>query len=170
LFNLQRYSAAKVALEKSLSLGLDGWCKDVAKSDLVIINSGPSGSMSSTSRGGLRGYLGLQLNKNVVQAVAPNSPAEQVRILPGDTILAINKISVVSMVPKDILLRLGGVVGSAADLTIMRAGKTYSSRVTRAYASQGEDFSHIFEKSTTMSPRTSESSQSNPIYQFKQHS
>jgi hypothetical protein len=65
------------------------------------------------------------------------------------------------MAPKDIILRLSGVVDSAVDLTIMRAGKTYSSRVTRAYASQGENFSHIFEKSTTMSPRTSESSQSN---------
>jgi len=85
----------------------------------------------------------MQLNKNVVQSVAPNSPAEQARILPGDTILAINKISVVSMAQKDIGVRLSGVVGSAVDLTIMRAGKTYSSRVTHAYASQGDNSSHI---------------------------
>jgi len=168
LFNLQRYSAAKVALEKSLSLGLDGWCEDVAKSDLVIINSGPSGSVSSASRGGLRGYLGMQLNKNVVQSVAPNSPAEQARILPGDTILAINKISVVSMAQKDIGVRLSGVVGSAVDLTIMRAGKTYSSRVTHAYASQGDNSSHIFEKSTITSSRTSESSQLKPSITARQ--
>jgi tetratricopeptide (TPR) repeat protein len=149
LFNLKHYSLAKVALEKSLSLGLEGWCEDVAKSDLVIINSGPTGSTSSPSRGGLRGYLGLELNRNLVHAVAPNSPAEQARILPGDTILTVNKVSVVSMSPKDILARLSGVVGSAVDLTIMRAGKTYSSRLTRAYASQGDDASHIFEKSVT---------------------
>ncbi|MDR3615963.1 MAG: PDZ domain-containing protein [Candidatus Obscuribacterales bacterium] len=162
LFNLKRYSAAKVPLEKSLSLGLEGWCEDVAKSDLVIINAGPSGSKSSTNRGGLRGYLGIQLNKNVVQSVVPNSPAEQARILPGDTILTVNRVSVVSMTPKDIIARLSGVVGSTTDLTIMRAGKTYSSRVAHAYISQGDDSSPVFEKSSSESNPSDTSMQKAP--------
>ena len=146
LYGLKHYSDAKVCFDKALALGLEGWQEDTAKSELAIINSGPSVNTSSNAHGGLRGFLGIRLNHNVVHSVLPDSPSELARILPGDTILAIDTVSTKNMADKDIFDRLRGVSGSAVLLTILRGGKQYSSKVVRAYAAEEPGVEAVFQR------------------------
>lgn len=88
----------------------------------------------SRSSGGLIGYVGLELNGNLVVNVIPGSPAAAARLIKGDLIVSVNNYQIRDTKGDETLKAMRGVVGAPVTLVVRRSGKDYSCNLVRSAA------------------------------------
>jgi hypothetical protein len=126
-----RLDEAREHLRRVLEL-TNAWPAQEASRALTDMQ--PVSIQSSPTKGGRRGYIGLTLDKGVVQNVLADSPAQHMSIAKGDRLISANGISLLGLDDKKISAYMHGYIGTIIELVIERGGKRFACKITRGEA------------------------------------